>query len=190
MMKELYLLDHLTKLKMYFHNMKQLMKTIWNRCKWSRKLKVQLTPRTSSANSNSSSDRSYLEVIDIDDDYLNPYQPIETNNQSDILHKYCTLHMVSSPEYEATMQPEAKMECDKDFLGEIIVKQIELNLIPKIFESSNSFDSEISLTDKDDKSKEREESSNVQCPLKKSGVIEENSCSLQNKPAEYVNLNW
>jgi hypothetical protein len=41
--------------------------------------------------------------------------------------------MVSSPEYEATTQPEAKMECDKDFLGEIIVKQIELNLIPKIF---------------------------------------------------------
>jgi hypothetical protein len=28
MMKELYLLDHLTKLKMSFHNMKQLMKTI------------------------------------------------------------------------------------------------------------------------------------------------------------------
>jgi hypothetical protein len=33
-------------------------------------------PRTSSVNSNSSSDRSYLEVIDIDDDYLNPYQPL------------------------------------------------------------------------------------------------------------------
>jgi hypothetical protein len=45
--------------------------------------------------------------------------------------------MVSSPEYEAATQPEAKMECDKDFLGEIIVKQIELNLITKIFESSS-----------------------------------------------------
>jgi hypothetical protein len=98
--------------------------------------------------------------------------------------------MVSSPEYEATTQPEAKMECDKDFLGEIIVKQIESNLIPKIFESSNSFDSEISLTEKDDKSKEREESSNVHCPLRKSEVIEENSCSLQKNAAEYVNLNW
>jgi hypothetical protein len=75
------------------------------------------------------------------------------------------------------------------FLGEIIVKQIELNLIPKIFESSNSFDSEISLTEQDDKSKEKEESSNVHCPLKKSEVIEENSCFLQKKPAEYVNLN-
>jgi hypothetical protein len=30
------------------------------------------------------------------------------------------------------------MECDTNFLGEIIVKQIELNLIPKIFESSTS----------------------------------------------------
>jgi uncharacterized protein YdcH (DUF465 family) len=82
------------------------------------------------------------------------------------------------------------MECDKDFLGEIIVKQIESNLILKIFESSNSLDSEISLTENDDKSKEREESSNVYCPLKKSEVIEENSCSLQKTPAEYVNLNW
>jgi hypothetical protein len=45
------------------------------------------------------------------------------------------------------------VECDKDFLGEIIVKQIESNLIPKIFESSNSFDSEISLTENNDKSK-------------------------------------
>jgi hypothetical protein len=98
--------------------------------------------------------------------------------------------MVSSPEYEATTQPEAKMECDKDFLGEIIVKQIESNLILNIFESFNSLDSEISLTEKDDKSKEREESSNVYCPLKKSEVIEENSCSLQKTPAEYVNLNW
>jgi hypothetical protein len=69
--------------------------------------------------------------------------------------------MVSSPEYEAATQPEAKMECDKDFLGEIIIKQIESNLIPTIFESYNSLDSEISLTEKDDKSKEREESSNV-----------------------------
>jgi hypothetical protein len=41
--------------------------------------------------------------------------------------------MVSPPEYEATTQPEAKMECDKDFLGEIILKQIESNLIPTIF---------------------------------------------------------
>ena len=151
---------------------------------------VEKVEGTSSVNSNSSSDRSYLEVIDIDDDYLNPYQPIETNNQSDILHTYCTLNMVSSPEYEATTQQEAKMECDKDFLGDIIVKQIESNLIPKIFESSNSFDSEISLTEKDDKSKEREETSNLYCPLKKSEVIEENSCSLQKYPAEYVNLNW
>jgi hypothetical protein len=46
------------------------------------------------------------------------------------------------------------MECDKDFLGEITVKQIESNLIPTIFESSNSLDSEISLTEKDDKSRE------------------------------------
>jgi hypothetical protein len=74
------------------------------------KVEGTANPRTSSVNSNSSSDRSYLEVIDIDDDYLNPYQPIETNNQSDILHKYCTLNMVSSPEYEATTQPEAKIE--------------------------------------------------------------------------------
>jgi len=154
------------------------------------KVEATANPRTSSVSSNSSSDRSYVEVIDIDDDYLNPYQPIETNNQSDILHKYCTLNMVSSPEYEATTQPEAKMECDKDFLGEIIVKQIESNLIPKIFESSNSLDSEISLTEKDDKCKEREESSNKYCPLKKSEVMEENSCSLQNPPADYVNLNW
>jgi hypothetical protein len=43
--------------------------------------------------------------------------------------------MVSSPEYEATRQPESKMECDKEFLGEIILKQIQSNLIPKIFES-------------------------------------------------------
>jgi hypothetical protein len=62
--------------------------------------------------------------------------------------------MVSSPEYEAATQAEAKMECDKDFLGEITVKQIESNLIPTIFESSNSLDSEISLTEKDDKSRE------------------------------------
>ena len=33
--------------------------------------------------------------------------------------------MVQSPEYEAATQPEAKIECDKDFLGEIIVKQIQ-----------------------------------------------------------------
>jgi uncharacterized protein YdcH (DUF465 family) len=79
--------------------------------------------------------------------------------------------MVSSPEYEAATQPEAKMECDKDFLGEIIIKQIESNLIPTIFESSNSLDSEISLTEKDDKSKEREESSNVYCPLKKGTTL-------------------
>jgi hypothetical protein len=79
---------------------------------------------------------SYLEVIDIDDDYLNPYKPIEMNDQPDILHKYCTTNMVSSPEYEAATQPEVKMECDKDFLGEIIVKQIQSNLIPKIFEFS------------------------------------------------------
>ena len=54
------------------------------------KVEATVNPRTSSVNSNLSFDRSYLEVIDIDDDYLNPYQPIETNNQSDILHKYCT----------------------------------------------------------------------------------------------------
>jgi hypothetical protein len=33
--------------------------------------------------------------------------------------------MVSSQEYEATTQPEARIECDKDFIGEITVKQIE-----------------------------------------------------------------
>ena len=148
-----------------------------------------VNPRTSSVNSKSPADKSYLEVIDIDDDYLNPYQPIETNDQPDILHKYCTTNMVSSPEYEAATQPEAKMECDKDFLGEIIIKQIESNLIPKIFESSNSLDSEITLTEKDDKSKKREESSNLYCPLKKCEVIEDNGYSLQNKKtAEYVNV--
>jgi uncharacterized protein YdcH (DUF465 family) len=153
------------------------------------KVEATVNPRTSSVNSESPANRSYLEVIDIDDDYLNPYQPIETNNQSDILHKYCTTNMVLSPEYEAATQPEAKMECDKDFLEEIIVKQIESNLIPTIFESSNSLDSEISLTEKDDKSKEREESSNLHCPLKKSEVIEENGYPLQNKKtAEYVNI--
>jgi uncharacterized protein YdcH (DUF465 family) len=88
--------------------------------------------------------------------------------------------MVSSPEYEAATQPEVKMECDKDFLGEIIVKQIESNLIPKVFESSNSLDNEISLTEKDDKSEKREESSNLYCPLKKSEVIEEKGYSIQN----------
>jgi hypothetical protein len=97
------------------------------------KVEATVNPRTSSLNSESSFDRSYLEVIDINDDYINPYQPIETNNHSDILHKYCTTNMVSSPDYEATTQPEAKMECDKDFLGEIILKQIESNLIPTIF---------------------------------------------------------
>jgi uncharacterized protein YdcH (DUF465 family) len=148
-----------------------------------------VNPRTSSVNSKSPADKSYLEVIDIDDDYLNPYQPIETNDQPDILHKYCTTNMVSSPEYEAATQPEAKMECDKDFLEEIIIKQIESNLIPKIFESSNSLDSEITLTEKDDKSKKREESSNLYCPLKKCEVIEDNGYSLQNKKtAEYVNV--
>ena len=153
------------------------------------KVEDTVNPRTSSANSKSPTDRSYLEVIDIDDDYLNPYQPIETSNQSDILHKYCTTNMVSSPEYEAATQLEAKMECDKDFLGEIIVKQIESNLIPKIFESSNSLDNEMSLTEKDGRSKEREESSNLYCPLNKSEVIEENSYSLQKKStAEYVNI--
>ena len=145
------------------------------------KVEGTVNPRTSSVNSKSPSDRSYLEVIDIDDDYLNPYQPIETNNQSDILHKYCTTNMVYSPEYEATRQTESKMECDKEFLGEIILKQIQSNLIPKISESSNSFDSEISLTEKDDKSKERVESSNLYCPPKKSEVIEDNGYSLQNK---------
>jgi hypothetical protein len=45
------------------------------------KVEDTVNPRTSSANSKSPTDRSYLEVIDIDDDYLNPYQPIETNNQ-------------------------------------------------------------------------------------------------------------
>jgi hypothetical protein len=153
------------------------------------KVEGTVNPRTSSANSKSPADRSYLEVIDIDDDYLNPYQPIETNNQSNILHKSCTTNMVSSPEYEAATQLEAKMECDKDFLGEIIVKQIESNLIPKIFESSNSLDNEMSLTEKDGRSKERQESSNLYCPLKKSEVIEENSYSLQKKrTAEYVNI--
>jgi hypothetical protein len=89
------------------------------------KVEATVNPRTSSVSSNSSFDRSHLEVIDIDDDYLNPYQPIETNNQSDILHKYCTPNMVSSQEYETTTQPEAKIECDNDFIGEITVKQIE-----------------------------------------------------------------
>ena len=131
------------------------------------KVEDTVNPRTSSVNSKSPAERSYLEVIDIDDDHLNPYQPIETNNQSDILHKYCTTNMVSSPEYEA--------------IGEIILKQIQSNLIPKISESSNSFDSEISLTEKDEKSKEREESSNLYCPPKKSEVIEENGYSLQKK---------
>jgi hypothetical protein len=153
------------------------------------KVDATVNPRTSSVNSESPANRSYLEVIDIDDDYLNPYQPIETNNQSDILHKYCTTNMVLSPEYEAATQPEAKMQCGKDFLEEIIVKQIESNLIPTIFESSNSLDSEISLNEKDDKSKEREKSSNLHCPLKKSEVIEENDYPLQNKKtAEYVNI--
>jgi hypothetical protein len=54
------------------------------------KVEGTVNPRTSSASSKSPADRSYLEVIDIDDDYLNPYQPTETSNQSDILHKYCT----------------------------------------------------------------------------------------------------
>ena len=98
--------------------------------------------RTYSVNSKSPAERSYLKVIDIDDDYLNPYESNETNDQPDILHKYCTTNMVLSPEYETATQPEAKMECDKDFSGEIIVKQIE---------SSNSLDSDISLTEKDDK---------------------------------------
>jgi hypothetical protein len=89
------------------------------------KVEATVNPRTSSVSSNSSFDRSYLEVIDIDDDYLNPYQPIETNNQSDILHTYCTPNMVSSQEYETTTQLEAKIEWDKDFIGEITVKQIE-----------------------------------------------------------------
>jgi hypothetical protein len=102
--------------------------------------------RTYSVNSKSPAERSYLKVIDIDDDYLNPYESNETNDQPDILHKYCTTNMVLSPEYETATQPEAKMECDKDFLGEIIVKQIE---------SSNSLDSDISLTEKDDKFKKR-----------------------------------
>ena len=145
--------------------------------------------RTSSVKSKSPADRSYLEVIDIDDDYLNPHQPMEMNNQPDILHKYCNANMVLSPEYEAAKQTEAKIECDNDFLGEIILKQIESNLIPTIFESSNSLHSEISLTEKDDKSKEREESSNLHCPLKKSEDMEENGYSLQNKKtAEYVNV--
>ena len=48
------------------------------------------------------------------------------NDQPDILHKYCTTNMVSSPEYEAATQPEVKMECDKDFLGEIIVAACEI----------------------------------------------------------------
>jgi hypothetical protein len=153
------------------------------------KVDATVNPRTSSVNSKSPADRSYLEVIDIDDDYLNPHQPIEMNDQPDILHKYYTTNMVSSPEYEAATQPEAKMECDKDFLGEIIIKQIESNLIPNIFESSNSLDSEISLTEKDNKSKKREESSNLYCPLKKCEVIEDNGYSLQNKKtAEYVNV--
>ena len=89
------------------------------------KVEATVNPRTSSVNSKSPADRSYLEIIDIDDDYLNPYQPIETNNQPDILHKYCTTNMVSSQEYETTTQLEAKIECDKDFIGEITVKQIE-----------------------------------------------------------------
>jgi hypothetical protein len=50
-------------------------------------------------------------------------------------------------------------------------------------------DSEISLTEKDDKSKEREESSNLYYTLKKTEVIEENGYSLQSKnTAEYVNV--
>ena len=153
------------------------------------KVEATVNPRTSSVNSKSPADRSYLEVIDIDDDYLNPYQPIETNNQCDILHKYCTTNMVLSPEYEEATQPESKMECDKDFLEEIIVKEIESNVIPTIFESANLLDSEISLTENDDKSKKREESSNLYCPLKKCEVIEDNGFSLQNKrTAEYVNV--
>lgn len=37
----------------------------------------------------SSSDNSYLEVID-DDPYLNPYQCIQINDESEIVHDYCT----------------------------------------------------------------------------------------------------
>jgi hypothetical protein len=51
------------------------------------KVEGKVNPRTSSSKSTSPSDRSYLDVIDIDDDYLNPYQPIVTNNQSDTLQK-------------------------------------------------------------------------------------------------------
>jgi hypothetical protein len=38
------------------------------------KVEATVNPRTSSVNSESPANRSYLEVIDIDDDYLNPYQ--------------------------------------------------------------------------------------------------------------------
>jgi hypothetical protein len=47
--------------------------------------------------------------------------------------------MVSSPEYEAATQAEAKMECDKDFLGEITIKQIESNNIYVRYQADCSF---------------------------------------------------
>jgi hypothetical protein len=44
------------------------------------KVEATVNPRTSSVNSKSPADISYLEVIDLDDDYLNPGVTIFFNN--------------------------------------------------------------------------------------------------------------
>ncbi|CAC5409023.1 unnamed protein product [Mytilus coruscus] len=65
---------------------------------------------------NSSSDNSYLEVID-DDTYLNPYQSIEIHHDSELVHDYCTTSSFNflemcSPKLTEKPQNEHYSTCD------------------------------------------------------------------------------
>ena len=105
------------------------------------------------------------------EDVFSQYETIDENNMEP---------MQLIEKVEATVNPRTSSVNSESPANRSYLEVIDID---------NSLDSEIWLTEKDDKSKEREESSNLHCPLKKSEVIEEIGYPLQNKKtAEYVNI--
>lgn len=60
------------------------------------------TNHSSKSVNSSSSESSYLEVID-DDSYLNPYQSIDTQHSSDVFHNYSSISAIDNLELRFSM---------------------------------------------------------------------------------------
>lgn len=76
--------------------------------------KQQASKRTSTSDSHSSSDRSYLDVID-DKTYLNPYQSMDVNGDTVDIHTYCLMTNECNNDISSlhvSVNPDLKNEID------------------------------------------------------------------------------